>query len=1065
MIPSSPTGLYTTAYRNKIEIRWVKNPENVKGYNIYNSTTSGGGISGYVKLNNTLIEQYSEVRKDVISTNEQIIENGGTRTTTITETFQDIFIFLYTNENLNSDDKQYYVVTAVNDLGEESPYSIEVESKPLIVTTEIVLEPLRTQNDISLDYIATLLQRTPELDVKPGAVTRQLHIDPNSREISFVYVRRDFVARSQSFLTLDQLDDFDGDRISDPVSSSSYKSLMKEAYFFDTDEEVQQIIDMAYDKLAANSYTVRKPATSSRTTLTFYTEVAPTVDLTVNLDEEVSTIPTEIVPAIKFKTLSTDTMLVSQIDNYYNEISQRYELTISAEAVEPGAIGNVNAGTIINSKIAGLQVVNLSSAFGGTDKESNASLSDRSQLAYVGLDVGTAYGYEKTVTKVPEVTDVMIVGAGHSLMQRDWDEVRNKHVFGKVDIYIKGGIPVSYQDSIGFLFKQSLNENFEIIDPYDWIIKTNNPNVSFDKPIFALKEIKNSTKGKIYDITGNWIIYKNSVEMIKTTEVTMDLQYGRMTFVTPLIAGDVITAKYDYKTAVIDEVLADPALGGEFTFWLGYSPIMKKSCSVLKNEIQLVEGTDYLLTYSNGYLQLSTGLNPGDKLITSYEYITRVLSIPESVLTAVGGELEAVLVNTNLVESYLLESDGVTVDIDETNLINVSVGMDPTDIISVSYRYRDSNPYILLKQPADSIVSIISSISGQLSESNYYFDKNDDILLEGNSAKAKRSVQILYANNIPIGDLQVFEEDVVLIDNTYKELSKKGIDIGSIIVKSGSITYIKNSDYLLKEEKDGYNIQISRSTTTTIPNGSLVTVSYEYGELMTITYNVNPLVQQVQDEIEVVRHVTADVLVKEVLETKIDFEISAVIKKLTDEVKVSNDIRTAISNELFKRRLGESVAQSDIIRAIEEVKDVVSVLVPLTKMVKADGTVINREELNVPFTIYQSSVVSSYKTAQNILLQKTLGNAANDGFYAIYEDDNILNLVDVQNDVDSAAGQGCINSDGSITVSTILGDLPDAHRYTVSYIVNGETGAKNITISDLEYLIMGEIVITTSFEN
>ena len=297
-VPSPATGLSTTAYRNKIEIRWVQNPDTVKGYNVYNTTTSGGGESGYVKLNTTLIEQYSEVRREVVSTQETITESGSMRTTVTEETLEDVYVFLYTHDNLTEETRQYYVVTAVTEAGEESPYSIEVDNTPLVISTELVTEPLRTDADISLDYIATLLEREPKLDVKPGSVTRQLHIDPNSREIAYVYVRRDFISRSQSFLSLNAIEDADDDRISDDVSTSSYKTLLKEAYFLTEDSDVQELIDAAYDREAANAGTFRQSAVKARGEVTFYTEVAPTVDVSVNAGEEVSTVPTETTSAV-----------------------------------------------------------------------------------------------------------------------------------------------------------------------------------------------------------------------------------------------------------------------------------------------------------------------------------------------------------------------------------------------------------------------------------------------------------------------------------------------------------------------------------------------------------------------------------------------------------------------------------------------------------------------------------------------------------------------------------------------------------------------------------------------
>jgi len=1061
--PSAPTGLTTTSFRNKIEVRWIKNPEtNITGYNIYNSTTSGGGVSGYVKLNNVLIEEASDATKEVVDTQTEVEEVGGVRTTTTVETLTETLIYLYSHEDLTEEKAQYYVVTAVNDLGEESPFSVEIWDTPLVITTETYEQPLRTQQEVSLDYISTLLSRTPKLDVKPGSLTRQLHIDPNSREFSLAYIRIDFASRAQSLLTLRELDDEDGDRVSDPVADSSYKQLLKEAYFFETDEEVQDLIDAAFDERAANNGTFRGEAEKSSVDVTFYTTTAPTVSLTVNSGEEISTIPTETEEAINFVTLTSGTLDVDNLDNFYNPITQRYELSLPAEAVIAGDSGNVNADTITNTEVSGMQVTNPLAAFGGSDEESNSDLADRAQLAFVGLDVGTINGYRKTVIAVPGIRDVEIIYAGHPLMQRDYDEVRKKHIFGKVDIYIRGGDPVQFQDNVGFLYNQNIDDEFQVIDATNFIVQTNNSNVSSTYPIFSVTELRNVTEGENYDLLGNWTIYNNTVEMTKDIEVNVNLETGLISFVDPLTSGDVVTADYDYKVLVTGETVIDPALGGEVNFTLDNFPVAKNSYTIYKNNVPLTETTDYTLTLLNGFLQLTQGLDPGDVLTATYKYIVNITN--ETVISsAVGGEIEANLANDDLLESLLIESDGVTLDLEPTNVINASIGMNASDTIIGTYRYRDSDPIILLEQPPESITSIVGSISGTLTEGTHYtFDNIDDILLEGNSIRAERSVQINYSGGIPAGDVAEATEEIVLVNNEFIELGQKGIDTESIIVKSGATVYVRNTDYLVRDEGDGLNVSIARSVTSSIPNGSTVTVIYDYGELLTITYNVNPLISQVQDEVEVVRHVTADVLVKEVLETSIDFEFSVVLETGTDEVVAASNIRTAISDEINKLSLGQGVAQSDIIAVIEGVQDVVSVLVPLTKMVKADGTQVNREEITLPFIPYQSNVVQSYTTGINALLHNTLGSNAGDGFYAIFEDDISLTLINNANNVDNAAGQGFISSDGEVIISTVDSDDPANHTYTVSYIVNGETGAKDIPITDLEYLSVGEIVITTT---
>jgi hypothetical protein len=1068
MFPSPPTGITVVAYSNKVEISWAKNTESdVKGYNVYNSTTSGGGLSGYVKLNNSLIETYSEIKTDVVSSEQTVEISGSTRTTTTVDNIVETYIFKYVHENITEKKKQYYIVTAVNNVGEESVLSIEVEATPLVIPTEVFETPVRSQNDISLDYITELLERDPLLDVKPGTTIRQLHVDPNSREMSFAYVREDFAMRSQSFLTLRALDDADNDAVSDLVSDSTYKTTLKQAYFFTEDSQVQELIDDAFDALASNYGFIRQSATKSTTDIVFYTATAPTADVTIPLATVVSTIPTETQVAIQFSTLSSGVMEVARIDEYYNPVTQQYELSIPIEAVIAGASGNVNANTIINSNIAGVSVTNPESAFGGEDEESNSDLADRAQLAFLGLDVGTEYGYKKTCAQIPGIRDVIVVTAGDPVMQRDYDEVRKKHVYGKVDIYIRGGENAQTQDQVGFLYKQIVNENFSIIDASEMLIRTSNSAVSSSTPIYEIANIRNIAKGKDYDLLGNCTINKQTgsldpVTLTKGTQVNVDLDTGAIVFEHALIAGDIITASYDYKIQVDNEVVVASAIGGEVDFALDHIPIAKKTYIVSKNEIALSEGTDYSLNILNGALHLyGDGLLPGDELTASYQYIEHISD--ELVLTATGGETTANLDNGNIVESVNIQDDGITIDLESSNEINASIGMAIGEIISCTYRYRDSDPIVLATQPVDEILSVVGSVSGTLQpEINYTLNKIDNILLEGNSSKATRSVKIIYANGIPVGDLAEGEEDVVMINNEYRELSNYGIDTESIVVSQDDTIFLRNNDYLIKSEEDGKRVQLARSKTSSIVNGSTVKVTHKYGEILTIVYQTNPMIKIAQDAVDVSRHVTADVLVKGVLETNVDLEISVVLKPTANVLQTTSDIRTTLSKEFNKLKLGEGIAQSDVIRAIEEVANVKSVVVPLSKMVKADGTQVNCEIINSSLQLFQYNIVYSYTTNSGALLHNTLGYGTGDGFYAVFESDRPLTLVSNKNEVCNAAGQAYIGSDGEIVVSTLDNDLPSMHKYTVSYVVNGEIGASDIDATNLEFLSLGEVTITTA---
>jgi O-glycosyl hydrolase/fibronectin type 3 domain-containing protein len=98
--PSAPTGLISQAGNSTVSLDWLDNvEEDVNGYNVYRSTTSG---SGYVKLNDTLV-----------STSDYIDDTVSNQTT------------------------YYYVVTAVDIYSNESGCSSEVPATPSSVAPTV----------------------------------------------------------------------------------------------------------------------------------------------------------------------------------------------------------------------------------------------------------------------------------------------------------------------------------------------------------------------------------------------------------------------------------------------------------------------------------------------------------------------------------------------------------------------------------------------------------------------------------------------------------------------------------------------------------------------------------------------------------------------------------------------------------------------------------------------------------------------------------------------------------------------------------------------------------------
>lgn len=241
------------------------------GYNFYYSQTGG---TGFIKLNTLPIRTPSEVIKNILDRTEEVIPDqtmisyeqlGGTfvkRATLVTEVYQEIGRFIYRHDTtssiqLNPTIPAYYFITA---LYYDEDLNIEIESVPseelvaqaISIDTTIRSLPRRTRTDVASDYINYVFETDPTIDLSPGSIVREIYIEPFANEVEKLLFLIDFYSRAQSFITLVQVDDADGDGISDPVASSEYKQRLKIAMGFVSDDEVQRVIDEAFSKLSGN---------------------------------------------------------------------------------------------------------------------------------------------------------------------------------------------------------------------------------------------------------------------------------------------------------------------------------------------------------------------------------------------------------------------------------------------------------------------------------------------------------------------------------------------------------------------------------------------------------------------------------------------------------------------------------------------------------------------------------------------------------------------------------------------------------------------------------------------
>jgi len=934
LIVNAPTGITLERSRNSVKISIIENAEDdIIGYNFYGSEEAGGGTAGFTLLNSTLITAHDYYKENTIVLSETVDTSGDIRTTNTIEKVVRNYYYSYTHNRVDHalgslplSEPNHYVATAVafdtsSQKQVESIYSAELGAEPLLIDTSIRDLPSRTTVDVQASYIDQVLQINPDIDVKPGTVTRDVHINPPSDEFERLYIIQDFMHRSQSFLTLIAFDDPNGDGVSDKVLTTPIKLRLKEALLLSDEnaDEVQTLIDDAFTKLAGNVNHSRKDAQNAIGQALFYTLKTPTKDSIINAGGIIETISDETTDPVQFEVLTDFVLQVADLDSYYNATNNRYEVRLDIRALDAGEAGNVDADKIklivsgIDSVFA---VTNPNPTEFGQDIESNNDLAERAMLAFVSVDVGTEAGYLATTLGTPNVQRTKIISAGEDLMQRDIDPLRLVHTFGKVDIYVQGSLATNYTDNFGFTYKTNKGEQALIQSVSFYHFRVYNSEITIDKPIFQVLEVKNVTKQALYDVTGAVIL-----------------------------------------------------------------------------------------------------------------------------------------------------GDGQVIDLDESLTANQAIGLDPTDVITVSYRYRDSDPYVFNNQPVASVVSCVGENSGSLTSENIILQKLEDPLAFGNSTSAQDQVSFAYANGVPNGSIKsVVDEAHILTGENEVELNRYGIDEDTIVVtdETNTITYQRSIDYTVTIGDMKTLTTISRTTSSSIASGSKVLVDYEAGENFAITYSVNTLLHDVQDRIDTMRHLTADVVVKGALKTYIDFDIKVVLEYDSDQTSIDRQIRTAVAKLLSEKLIGQSIYQSDVIRVIENITGVDYIVVPFTKMVKADDSMVIREDYTDDWEEYQTVTVTAYKSVGTLNWKTTEGGGTDTAFRGVFQNDIELTLVSDLGTVSEGAGRAFISSDGYIYVSPRSGNISDA-SITVTYLVEGATGARDISFCDIEYGAVGNLVITYDY--
>jgi hypothetical protein len=1018
-----PTGVQLQRNASSITLTWVDTIGEAAGFNVYASTGQGGTESGYLLINSSMIpastptettidefptfswtydftddssldlqivaSTVDPVTGAVVEQKTQntapLIQSPNYRYTTSVSTLLTTKRYTFTHDRdaslasgiLNNDifssvlpsDPLFYVVTAVyydstTGVLQESKYSPELSGSPLPLNTIIKGISIRDAGTVAQDYINEIQKSNPTLALIPGSTEREVHIEPFSNEIQKAYFLADFVHRAKSFPALLAIDDPNLTGTSVPVAQSQYKQALQTALSINDATATQALIDGAFDSLAANFGKTRAGPKASSVTQTFFTTVKPTQDLVVNQGAVVSSSSNPSAP--RFTSKAIVTMFVSRIQSYYNPVLRRYEITSQMVADAPGSVGNLPAGSLdtVSSGAAGFQTTNVFSSDFGTDLESNLGLAQDAMRAIPSVDTGTEGGYNNTSIGNVGALDVSIVKSGDPEMMRDYDPIRQKHIGGKVDIYVKGIIERTVNETFAFQFNEANNVRFDVIDAANLIFRARDSRLTVSNPI---------------------------QQMLFSPSQNLGLRNH----------SDFPTASYDLT---------------------GYQ-------------------------------------------ILDFQTIQLSNLIPQP----------------------------------ETNL---------DDFIEGDYRFRSNNKFMASLQPIRRVTSIVGTVSGALDSTvGYSLFKIEDPLLNGESTAASDYVIINQIGNVPSGqEIQINDEQHVLIGQFAEPLGAVGINIFTINVYSSdrSVLYngpdTTNPDYLVIPGTQTTPINIQRTFDSAIPNGGIVSVDYENDENFVVTYVINDVLQQLQARVNKMRHVTADVLVKQATENPLLVEMTVQLLPNSDQVTSDNAIRTSYSVLLDNKGTGEPVHQSDVVTLVQKSTGVSYVVQPLTRMTLQDGATRVRDPIPNNYQFIQS--LSQYANAVYILTQE-LPFATSDGggdqtvHHGVYMDELIMNesssLVRIGLQVNQfyiIGNQGAvihgysddatlfpiyITQDAvtaarlrltanhvlvSLNFGSIPADTPSNHLFAATYIVSGDTQSQDITTIGIEYLTPGTLTIT-----
>ena len=276
---------------------------------------------------------------------------------------------------------------------------------------------IRSQNELILSLLDFFRTAEPNLDTKPGTVSRDILVDPIAAQISRLYQEQQRISTLQS---------------------------------------LRLALGADLDKLAANYGATRKQGTKS-TGPVLFTFNSIDSDIPINRGDIVNSrngatfsVQNGLVVSPVFANTYRATASQYRSDLDLAGITDTYAVEVLVEAASAGIQGNISKYNVTSTNISGVSNVTNAYPFGGgTQAEDDAAFRGRILAIFSGANTGTSLGYKNAVLEDPAAIDAFVVEPGNSLMVRDGSQVYvdpetgertviSYGAGGKVDIYLFG---------------------------------------------------------------------------------------------------------------------------------------------------------------------------------------------------------------------------------------------------------------------------------------------------------------------------------------------------------------------------------------------------------------------------------------------------------------------------------------------------------------------------------------------------------------------------------------------------------------------------------------------------